>query len=717
MVKTVSAILPISNGNIDIEQWLTVLDAIYPEDGIELIRHACILLQLNSDPNASQQAFEMANCLLDIKLDYESVAAALIYNSNLSLEDIEEHLGKRVTQLVDGVIKMDAIDILQTHNNNARQIDTIREMLLTMVDDIRIVLIKLAERCCIMRALEFRGAKEQLRTAETTQLIYAPLASRLGVYPIKWELEDLAFRYLDTEKYQMLAKQMAAKRIERENYVKDFIKNLSGLLTVENVHYEISGRAKHIYSIYKKMQKKNLNYSEIYDAFAVRVLVDSIDDCYKVLSIVHNEWDHIPEEFDDYIATPKENGYSSIHTVIVGEHHKPIEVQVRTHKMHEENEVGGAAHWLYKEGSTQSAYDRKITWLRELLAWQKELVDASELPEHLKDNLMAERIFVFTPNNDLVSLPVDATPLDFAYRVHSEIGHRCRGAKVNDKIVQLTHKLQTGDRVEVLTGKVAQPSRDWLNPHAGYVVSPHAKTKIHSWFKRQEHENVYNQGRQLIEREFKKLGLHDIDLARIAKRFHLKAIDQLYAGVGSGDIRLDELLKAVDLELNPEVINYTIPIKTTKLDTQKSTEITVEGVGDLLTHIAGCCKPLPGDKILGYVTQGHGITIHRADCENIQQHIIDNDQRVFDVNWGKKASQAYPIDIQIEALDRQDLLHDITMVFSQAKINLLALNSKIDSKKHIAKITIKVAVPNIETLNQALTKINQLTNIYEVKRI
>lgn len=730
MVKTVNTMLPMSSDHVDTTAWLAKTTAHFPPEGIALIRNACALAEISLDTlktstgaSALTQAIELANRLLRIEVDYESVAAALAYSAaqegGLGIDDITERLGKRVAKLVSGVLQMDAINIFNNQISNQQQINTMREMLLTMVDDIRVVLIKLAERCCIMQAMEFRGAKEQHHVAEETRHIYAPLASRLGIYEIKWELEDLAFRYLDTEQYRLLAKQINETRNARENYVTDFMQELSDLLDADNVTYEINGRAKHIYSIHKKMQRKKIDYSTVYDAIAVRVLVNNIEDCYKVLSVVHNQWDHVPSEFDDYIATPKANGYQSIHTVAIGPSQKYIEIQIRTHKMHEENELGVAAHWLYKEGSAQSAYDRKIAWLRELLAWEKELCDASELPDHLKQNLEADRVFVFTPNSDLIALPFGSTPLDFAYHVHSEIGHRCKGAKVDGKIVPLTYHLKTGDRVEILTGKIAQPSRDWLSPHSGYLNSPRARAKVFNWFNRQDQESHFNAGQILVDKEFKKRGLRDVDLSKIAKKLHIKSSDNLFIGLGSGEITLDDVLKIIEQEAHPvDTAESTLPtIRTTKLDNSGSGGIMVEGVGDLLTHLAGCCKPLPGDEIVGYVTHGHGITIHRTNCDNITHLNDENKERILSVSWGKTNKKTYPVDIYIEALDRSNLLHDVTAVLSQAKIHLVDLSTKTDHKNHCCRIYAQLAINDLEVLNHTLTQLQQLANIYEVKRI
>lgn len=722
MVKPLKAILPMSDGHIDLQAWLNKIATKFSEAGFKLIRQACVLAQLSDKQEYLKQSIEVANRLFEMDSDYETIAASIAYyalqHSDLQQDDIEEHLGKRISKLVKGVIQMDAMTIFENQTSNQQQIDTVREMLLAMVDDVRVVLIKLAERCYIMQSMEFKGNKEQQEKARQTQLIYAPLASRLGVNEIKWELEDLAFRYLETEKYKVLAKAVNEKRIDRERYVIDFMATLSNLLNTAEIPHEIMGRAKHIFSIYKKMLKKDIDYSKIHDITAVRILVNDIEACYKVLSIVHNEWEHLPKEFDDYIATPKKNGYQSIHTVTIGPNNKLIEIQIRTHKMHEENELGVAAHWLYKEGSTQSAHDRKIAWLRELLAWEKELTEASELPEHLKENLKTDRVYVFTPNGDLVSLAMNSTPLDFAYQIHSEIGHRCKGAKINGKIIPLTYKLKTGDKIEIITGKTAQPSLDWLSPHTGYVTSSRAKAKIHSWFKKHEQTDHFSLGQAIIERELKKLGLKDLELNRVARKLHLKTIDNLTIALGNGELRIQDFLSAIEeaLPKTPINIQEIVTVHHTKLDTQK-TGITVEGVSDLLTHIAGCCKPLPGDIIVGYVTQGHGITIHRKDCANILRQIEDSQDKIFDVSWGEKNTQAYSVELKIEALDRQDLLYDITSIISQAKIHLLELQTQKTRQNSVNLFKLKLGVNNLNDLTAVIARIQQLSHIYDVKRL
>jgi GTP pyrophosphokinase len=723
MVKTTNAALPILNGNISVDDWLTEISERFSQDIMTDIRHACNLAHIyqNSEQNYLGRALEIANRLLHMDVDHETIIASIAYHAvcfaDLNQNEIEEHFNKRIAKLVHGVMQMDATNIFQNQTSSQQQISMVREMLLTMVEDIRVVLIKLAERCYIMQHVEFADNHQQQQAAHETQLIYAPLASRLGINDLKWELEDLAFRYLHRDTYKNLAKQVNEKRIVREQYVADFMTKLSKLLDAENIKHDISGRAKHIYSIYKKIQRKQVDYNEIYDATAVRILVKNIEDCYKTLSIVHSQWEHVSEEFDDYVATPKPNGYQSIHTVAIGPGNKHIEIQIRTQKMHEENELGAAAHWLYKEGATQSAYDRKIAWLRELLAWKKEVTDASELPTYLKENLTADRVFVFTPNGDLVSLPIGATPLDFAYHVHSEIGHRCKGARINDRIVPLTQTLKTGDRVDIITHKHPQPSRDWLSPHNGYLVSSRARAKIQNWFKRQEHESFFATGQSMLQKELKKHHYQDLDLNRIAKRLHLKSADNMILAIGSGELKVAEVIEHIEQDTQKTQTEKPIIIRSTKIDINKTTGISVQGVEDLVTHIAGCCKPLPGDDIVGYVTQEHGVTIHRRDCDNVIRQMQNNENRIFDVSWGEKQQTSYPVDISIEALDRNDLLHDITMIFSQAKIHLLDLHTKNDPKKHFTKIYVKIALQDIHDLTQTMNQLRQLANVYAVIRL
>ncbi len=729
MVQAVTAILPTINGQINLDLWLATIERDYPAKGAEIIRQAISFAQINgedinTDFNESclEEGIEIANVLLNIKSDYESIAAAIIYPTlrytDLTEEDITEHFDKRIGKLVAGVEKLGEMGRLG--NTSSSLIDNLRQMLLTMVDDVRVVLIKLAERCFVMRNLDDISSYEQQQAAKQTMHIYAPLANRLGISEIKWELEDLSFRYAEPDTYRKLAKQLNTRRIDREHYIQEFMSTLSSKLNADDIKHEISGRAKHIFSIYKKMQRKDVPFEEVYDAFALRVLVQDVEECYKVLSMVHSSWDHVPEEFDDYVTTPKPNGYQSIHTVAIGPDKKNIEIQIRTHDMHEKNEMGVAAHWMYKEGGKSKAgFEDKVAWLRQLLDWQQELVEQEELPEALMQGVTEDRVYVFTPGGDVISLSQGATALDFAYHIHSDVGHRCKGAKTNGKIITLTEPLKTGDKVEVITGKESKPSRDWLNPNSGYLKTPRARAKVHSWFKKQDFDHNKVEGEAILDRELKSHDWKNVNLEDVAKSFRLKNRDELTAALGNGDVRIPQLQQAVMRQLKidtdaTQTIDELPKLKAIK--SQSKSGVIVEGVGDLLTHIAGCCKPLPGDTIVGYVTQGHGVTIHRDDCPTILKTQAESPERVLDVSWGQASVKGHTIDVIIEALDTTSLLRDVTAIMSQEKINIADLKLSRNHKNQTGKIYLRLEISNIEQWDKLLKQLQQVPNVYEVYR-
>ena len=646
---------------------------------IELIQQAESLAKLTGENQATpygesclQQGLAMAEILNSLHVDSETLAASIVYSSaqyaDLSLEDIEEHLGSNVTKLINLTKQLDGISELYEavahHEHHHPKIDNIRKMLLAMVDDVRAVLIKLAERLCVLRSAKILSEQSKQQLAQETMAIYAPLANRLGIWHIKWELEDLAFRYLEPQKYQEISKALSERRIDRDKYVEQMISSLTTLLEKAGVsNIEVTGRAKHIYSIYRKMQRKNIDFNEIYDATALRVIVPTIEDCYTVLSNVHATWQHIAKEFDDYIATPKANGYKSIHSAIIGPGNKSVEVQIRTFKMHEESELGVAAHWVYKEGPQKSSdYEAKIAWLRQVMDWQQEVTQTEDSLDEVH-NIFADRVYVFTPNNDIIDLPRGASVLDFAYHVHSEVGHRCRGAKVNNSIVNLTYQLKTGESVEILTRKQPSPSRDWLNPHLGFVKTARAKAKINSWFRKQEDDKS------------------------------LKIKSSI------------EVIKPV------EKIVPKIPIIS-----KKPTNIEIQGVDNLLTHIANCCQPIPGDTIIGYITQGRGISIHREDCFNIVRIKKAKSERLVEVNWGTMANNRYPVNLIIEAYNRHNLIKDISNIIANENISLMGLNANVSKKDNIAYINLTVEIESLSSLDNIIMKIKQLSNVLKIKR-
>ncbi len=711
------------------DHWLLHVQTTYGITHTEILKKACELsLQLGESITTDQgisafyQGIEIADILLGLQVDTDTLAAGILASTarycNLSSETLKEQLGDAVTKLVQGTIAMHPLDKIAHKNDANNYVNNVKKMMLAMMSDARVIVIKLAERVSIMRHLKKQNAAIQKKYAQETIDIYAPLANRLGIAQMKWELEDLSFALLEPETYTSIAKLLDEKRVDRDKRITDFKILLKQLLDKAGIQADISGRVKHIYSIYRKMYKKNIPYHEIYDTTAVRILVNKIEDCYAALGIVHATWDYLPEEFDDYISRPKENGYQSIHTVITGPQHKLIEVQIRTQDMHKASESGFAAHWVYKEGRTQtSVYEEKIARLRALLEWHKELTHGKTPLNTFHDVVFADQIYVFTPEGDIIDLPKGATPLDFAYSVHSSLGHRCRGAKVNDKMVPLTYKLSTGERVSILTTREGAPSRDWMNPELGYLVTSRARAKVAHWFKQLHHDEHIITGKQLLEREFAKHNIHEQNLEKIAQALHVKTPEHLYASISTGNIRLGQILSIIDKNITkkqkPESI---IPAhKTKKLLTEKS-RFSIEGVGDLLTSIAKCCKPIPGDSIVGYITVGRGITIHRKDCPNMANLNDVGEHRLIDVSWEKTEGEWYHTDIHIHATDRTGLIHDITSILSNHKVNVLGLNTRIHRAHNTADILITIETTGADMLGKIVTQISHIPNIITVKR-
>ena len=731
MVKAKTADYILDNDDIDLDLWLAhIQKENFPDQTILLIQNACLLAHLAGRDHISadgvnylQKGLRIAELISDLKPDQQTLSASIIYPAveyaELSLEDVEKHLDSSIKKLVCGVQRMSAVDNLQQHYaHKSVQIDNIRKMLLAMVDDVRIVLIKLAERLHLLRSIRYQVPIVKKIISQEAIEIYASLANRLGIAQIKWELEDRAFRYIDPDQYQKIAKGLNHKRVERDTFVARIVKTIQTKLEKNNEdNFEIYGRSKHIYSIYKKMQRKNVDLSKIYDVTAVRILVNTTEECYAVLSLVHTLWQALPEEFDDYIAQPKSNGYRSLHTAVKDPQRGVFEIQIRTCAMHQEAELGIAAHWLYKEGGQlkQASHERKIEWLRQVLAWQKEFSVQDRCAGFSEPEEIEERVYVFTPKGEVKDLPSGATVLDFAYSIHSEVGHRCRGAKINDKITPLNTMLNTGDRVEIMTAKQGSPSRDWLNNHLGYVKTARAKEKIHHWFKQQDFEKNAQFGRDVFEREVNKLRAHHADPERIAEALHYKCSLDFYAALGRGDLRRVQLIsKLVPQEEKPV---QGLPLMVQPKRSAISSDIHIQGVGNLMTHIAHCCSPMPGELIIGYITLTRGISIHKQNCTNIAQTSAEKIDRLIDVAWGNKPNKSYPAKILIEAYDKTGLLHDITRLLSQEKISLSGLSTTTDAMNNIAKIQLSLAVTDLFSLSKIIDKLTLIKNITHVQRL
>ncbi|MDP9271734.1 MAG: bifunctional (p)ppGpp synthetase/guanosine-3',5'-bis(diphosphate) 3'-pyrophosphohydrolase [Chloroflexota bacterium] len=658
---------------------------------------------------------EVAFYLAELQMDAETLAAALLHDApedtDVSLADIEKRFGREVTRLVDGVTKLSKFGSARTMEE--QQAENIRKMFMAMAEDVRVVVIKLADRLHNMRTLQYLSPDKQVRIARQSMEIYAPLAHRLGMWQIKWELEDLAFKYLQPDTYRKLADMLADQRRVRESFINKSIGILRKELAKVGIEAEISGRPKHLFSIYKKMERKGAEFDEIYDIHAVRLLVRDVKDCYAALGVVHSLWRPIPGQFDDYIAVPKANMYQSLHTAVIGPDAKPLEVQIRTSQMHEVAEAGIAAHWRYKEGSRgDRRYDEKLAWVRQLIEWQREVSDATEFVEGLKLDLFQDQVFVFTPKGDVKDLPAGAGPLDFAYRIHTDVGHRTIGAKVNNRLVPLDYRLRNGDIVEIITTKAAHgPSRDWL----GLVRTNQAREKIRQWFKRQERDENVSQGKELLDRELRRIAHETLASAdgdkvmEIATGLHYRELDDFYAAIGYGAVSPSSVVSK--LEVHDDVA-ITLP-EVAPPAAPSTTGVRVKGVGDLLVRFAKCCSPIPGDPIVGYVTRGKGVTIHRATCPSV---LSERDiERLIDVEWESAGLQTYPITVRIEAIDRPGLLNEITNVVAEFKVNIVAASVGVHPDG-MASITATLKVTSLQQLSRVLTRIERLHDVTSVTR-
>lgn len=693
------------------------------------------LSAVSSIPERLLVGQEMVEILCQLNMDDATLQAALVFpyceQHALSEDDIYEEFGGEIRDLIVGVRRMDAIKSLHARKvkgsgfaekSDEQHIDSIRRMLLAMVEDVRAVVIKMAERICALQQVKKADEETRVMVARECASIYAPLANRLGIGQLKWELEDLAFRYLHPITYKQIAHQLDGKRRERAEYIETIVGDLQGLLDSEEIRAEVYGRPKHIFSIWKKMQKKRLTFEQLFDIRAVRIIAERLQDCYAALGTVHASYKHLPNEFDDYIATPKPNGYQSIHTVIVGPEGKSVEIQIRTQKMHQDAELGVAAHWKYKEGSTgkQSGYDERINWLRRILAWQEEMAESGDLVEELRSQVFDDRVYVFTPKGDVIDLPQGATPLDFAYYIHSNVGHRCIGAKVNGRIVPFTYLLQSGDQIEVLTGKEPNPSRDWMHPGLGYVHSSRARATIHSFFKKQDRDKNLAAGKELLERELQRAHLPAKVPNEAFEKFNLQTLDDLYTAVGAGDVRVMQVINFIHHLQEPPApepeISPKVKTRKTAAGTGKKDAVVVQGVGHLMSQLANCCKPVPGEAILGYITQGRGVSVHKESCDQLQHLLSQHPERQIEVNWSQELKVGFETGIDIFCHDRTGLLRDITTVLANENVPLLGVNSLSDKNRQTALITISIEVHDLDTVSKVLTRLRQLKGVTDAKR-
>ncbi|MBN1965430.1 MAG: bifunctional (p)ppGpp synthetase/guanosine-3',5'-bis(diphosphate) 3'-pyrophosphohydrolase [Anaerolineae bacterium] len=768
---------------MDLEQILASMPSLSPPDQtlIERAYHRAEQSHQNQARKSGEPYFThcvaVAQILTDFRMDAATIAAALLHDTvedtDLTLEDIEREFGTEIARLVDGVTKMERLPAQVSERVRDNEAEFLRKTLLAMNDDVRIVIIKLSDRLHNMRTLGYLEPEKQQRIARETMDIFAPLANRLGIWRMKWELEDLSFRYLNPTKYREIATQLDERRADREHSVTRVIDQLTARLEEHHITAKVSGRPKHIYSIYRKMQRKDLTFDQVYDIRAVRVIVDDIPKCYQVVGIVHSLWRPIPGEFDDYVGGPKDNFYQSLHTTVYDDQGKPLEVQIRTWDMHRNAEYGIAAHWRYKEGGKgeTEAYQRRINYLRYLMQFQEDeddVLNAEDFMNTMKTEVFQDRVYAFTPKGDIVDLPAGATPVDFAYYIHTEIGHRCRGARVNGKLVGLDYKLATGDRIEILTSKRGGPSLDWLNAALGYTATTRARTKIRAWFRKQNRENNIAAGRTVLERELKRLGREDMSYEEVAALFGHSRADDLLAAIGGGEINSGQIATQIlvaerrvgretldrDLvnlsreDLSPEqvaalfgyqhadeflaaigwgdVTSEQIVARILEAEQQveetrpargpvdASEGIEIIGVGSgLLVNLARCCNPTPGDDIIGFITRGRGITVHRADCKNILN--TSDPERLINVNWRSSPdAKTYPVPVMIVAYDRAGLMRDIGAVIADEKINMS--NVSITTKQNVATFLVTMEIADVTQLARVLNKIEQLPNVVEAHR-
>ena len=702
-----------------IDQYLHQLVGFDVEEN-SLLRHACEQVWQLPTEGALPNSLDVALLLSELGCDETTLIVALLSSTNIiktvDLENLQKIYGDEIIHLVKSVIQLHEFRGEQDEAS-PEQVERLRRMLLSMVDDVRAVLIKLAFRVQRLRQLKLADVIEQQEVARESLEIFAPIANRLGIGQLKWELEDLSFRYLEPDTYKQIAKHLHEKREEREQFIADVLDKIKQIASKEKISAEIYGRPKHIYSIWRKMTEKRRSFDELFDVRAVRLVVDNIAECYVMLGLVHAQWRHINKEFDDYIANPKENGYQSLHTAVYGPHGKPVEIQIRTQQMHEFAEHGVAAHWRYKEtGSNRSNMQSGIESLRKLLDTTQ--ANDEDLMENFRSEMFSDRVYVLTPEGRVIDLPEGGTPLDFAYAVHTEIGHRCRGAKVNGRIVQLTYKLKNGERVEILTTKEASPRRDWMISHLGYIKTSRARNRIRSWFRKQDKEKNYLEGKALCEREFKRHGIKP-DVKKVVEHFKQDSVNDFYIHLGRGDINVAQMSSMLH-EFDESQKNIeAIPLRTAKqYKTPKKSDsnINVLGVGNLLTSIANCCMPVPHDDIVGFITKDRGVSVHRIDCNNIL-YLKEKDQaRLIEVEWGDTETQSYPVNILIQANDRHGLLSDITRTLSDDKVNVISVNTMSNKKDQTARMAVTIEIRDLQQLTRIMEKISQLRNVLEVSR-
>ena len=681
----------------------------------------------------------VAQILADLRVPPEVLAAGLLHDTvedtTITLDQIQRDFGDVVASLVDGVTKLTNLPRVSRDDQHAEAgpsgngatpsgksavlghrpdmaSETLRKTFLAMGDDLRVVLIKLADRLHNMRTLGHVPEAKRRRIAQQTLDIFAPLANRLGIWQIKWELEDLAFRYVNPPRYKEIAEQLAERRPDRESQIQTIVETLDRLFKQHGIQAEVSGRPKHIYSIYKKMREKGKAFELVRDVRAVRLIVPDVAACYTTLGLIHTSWHPIPGEFDDYIAAPKDNFYQSLHTAVIWDDGKPLEVQIRTPEMHQNAEYGIASHWRYKEGTKlDKSYEQRINLLRNMMEWRSDVNDATEFVESMRSDVFQDRVYVFTPRGDIIDMPAGSTPLDFAYHVHTDIGHRCRGARINGKLVPLHHELRTGDQVEILTAKRGGPSRDWLNSNLGLVKTQRAKSKIRQWFKKENHQQNLAQGRLLLERELQRLGIPQVNFEAMARDLDFKTPDEMFVDLGTGDLSVGRVIR--ELAAAEETASLLSAGPTTA-EAKSAGDVSIVGLKGSLTTLGRCCNPTPGDQIIAYITRGRGATIHRQDCPNILRLGREDQERLVRVDWGTQA-RTFPVPVRIRAYDRQGLMGDVSNLLDAEGVNIADV--KVNVNRGLAELRLIVEVQDISQLSKILTRLENVANVMEAHRV
>ncbi|MCF6807040.1 bifunctional (p)ppGpp synthetase/guanosine-3',5'-bis(diphosphate) 3'-pyrophosphohydrolase [Thiotrichales bacterium 19S9-12] len=724
------------DGYVEFDSWLKAIQAFYSKDRLEVISQAVdIAMSLGIDmqsklgANCFQVGVEIASVLFDLEVDEEAIAAGLLfelyYSNYIDSETIKEKLGSSVLAILNGANNMTQVRLLQNKNPQMQQVDQFRRMMLSMIQDVRIVLVKLAERICLLRSNKSNWTEhyKNLMAREILD-IYAPLANRLGLSKIKWEMEDRAFFCLYPVEYKKIAQKINRKRLERESYITDSIDTLKESLQQGGIKcFNLSGRVKHIYSIWRKLRNKESSFDELYDIRALRILVNDIPECYRALAIVNALWEPIPSEFSDYIATPKPNGYQSIHTVVYGLDNKTVEVQIRTYQMHEQSEMGVAAHWRYKEGvKYDPSFEARIEWMRSLLGWQEQLVESGDdRAKAFIEGASDDRVYVFSPEGDVFDLPKGSTPLDFAYHVHTMVGHRCRGAKVNERIVNLTYQLKTGDRVQIMTYKEPKPSLDWANKALGYVYSTKIRARILRWFKIQNREENALLGKERLLNQLKSIELKSVDYLKVANHFNHQDELSLFAAIETADLRLNQVVNYIVehygkiKSIEEGKLGKLTPFHSNVEHIGHSSDLVIYGVDNLLSHIAGCCKPVLGDNIIGYITQGRGVSVHRDDCKNLKRLMLLSPYRMIDVHWGNSDETNYAVDLLVRGFERDHVSRHIFQLLADQKISIV--KSEIQQKEELDEIYLRITIGDTLELDKVINQIRSLKGVLFVSRV